>query len=102
MAELRCRLAGTSHHVDDLGAACFDAGRALVLRPEPDNPFDPNAVAVFDADGAVQAGYVTPLHAPVVADLLDDGVPVTTTVVGEIRNARGHRTGIDVVLRWDD
>lgn len=101
MAELRCRLAGTSHHVDDLAADCFATGRTLVLRTEPDNPFDPNAVAVFDADGRVQAGYVTPVHAPVVADLLDDGVTITTTVVGEVRNTRGRRTGVDVVLRWD-
>jgi len=44
----------------------FAPGRDLVLRPEPDNPFDPNAIGVWNADATIQAGH---LPAVIVRDL---------------------------------
>jgi hypothetical protein len=36
----------------------FDPGLRLALVPEPDNEHDPNAVAVWNAERTLQAGYV--------------------------------------------
>jgi len=36
----------------------FAPGHTVNLRKEPDNQFDPNALAVWSDDGAVQSGYV--------------------------------------------
>jgi len=38
--------------------ASFDPGRRVVLVPEPDNEHDPNAVAVWNEERTLQAGYV--------------------------------------------
>ena len=41
-------VAGESFYPDALGHADFAPGSPLVLRHEPDNPFDPNAIMAFD------------------------------------------------------
>lgn len=47
-------------------------GERLVLKREPENPHDPNAVAVLRESGA-QIGYVSRRNAEWVAPLLDEG-----------------------------
>ena len=42
-------------NVDD---ASFDPGRRLALVSEPENEHDPNAVAIWNEDRTLQAGYV--------------------------------------------
>jgi hypothetical protein len=42
-------------NVDD---ASFDPGRRLALVHEPENEHDPNAVAIWNEDRTLQAGYV--------------------------------------------
>ena len=42
-------------NVDD---ASFDPGRRLELVPEPENEHDPNAVAIWNRERTLQAGYV--------------------------------------------
>jgi hypothetical protein len=42
-------------NVDD---ASFDPGLPLALVPEPDNEHDPNAVAIWNEERTLQAGYV--------------------------------------------
>jgi hypothetical protein len=51
-------LAGFHYRSDDARHPSFDPGEALSFVPEPDNPHDPNALAVFNADGTLKAGYV--------------------------------------------
>lgn len=51
-------VAGVSYRLDDVQAEGFAPGRRLALLPEPDNEHDPNAIAIWDADARVQAGYV--------------------------------------------
>jgi HIRAN domain len=51
-------VAGVSYRLDDVQADGFAPGRRLVLLPEPDNEHDPNAIAIWDEDRRVQAGYV--------------------------------------------
>ena len=36
----------------------FDPGRRLALVPEPDNEHDPNAIAIWNEERTLQAGYV--------------------------------------------
>jgi HIRAN domain len=57
-------LAGASYRADALQDAGFAPGRELALVREPDNPHDPNAVAVWDAERRVQGGYVPAEIAP--------------------------------------
>jgi HIRAN domain len=52
------KVAGVSYRPDALQDDSFAPGRRLALVPEPDNEHDPNAIAVWDADRRVQAGYV--------------------------------------------
>jgi len=47
-------------------------GEPVDLRPEPKNPVDPNAVAVFSARG-VQIGYLTAERAPWIGGLIRAG-----------------------------
>ena len=60
-------VAGVSYRAEALPDASFDPGRRLALVPEPENEHDPNAVAVWNADRSVQAGYVPRDVAPELA-----------------------------------
>jgi hypothetical protein len=51
-------VAGVSYRMDDVQADGFAPGRPLALVSEPDNAHDPHAIAIWDADRRVQAGYV--------------------------------------------
>jgi hypothetical protein len=51
-------VAGESHYPDALGHADFAPGSPLVLRHEPDNPFDPNAIGIHSADETLKVGHV--------------------------------------------
>lgn len=51
-------VAGVSYRADALPDPSFDPGRRLALVPEPDNPHDPHAVAVWNAERTLQLGYV--------------------------------------------
>jgi hypothetical protein len=56
-------VAGAVHRPDALASSLAAPGSSLVLRPEPSNPHDPNAVAVELADGS-PVGYVPREFAP--------------------------------------
>jgi hypothetical protein len=58
------KAAGTSYRADELQDDAFAPGRRLTLVPEPDNPHDRHAVAVWDAERSLQAGYVPAEVAP--------------------------------------
>jgi hypothetical protein len=51
-------VAGVSYRPEALTDASFDPGRPLSLVPEPENEHDPNAIAIWNADRTMQAGYV--------------------------------------------
>jgi HIRAN domain len=57
-------VAGVSLRPEALDDPSFDPGRKLLLVPEPDNPHDPNAVAVWNEERTVQLGYVPREVAP--------------------------------------
>jgi HIRAN domain-containing protein len=51
-------VAGISFRAGEALDASFDPGERLELVPEPDNEHDPNAVAIWNEDETLQAGYV--------------------------------------------
>ncbi len=51
-------VAGVSFRPEAVADGSFDPGQRLALVPEPENEHDPNAVAVWNADRTLQAGYV--------------------------------------------
>jgi hypothetical protein len=51
-------VAGVHRYAESARDPSFDPGKPVVLVPDPDNPHDPNALAVFDADQRRQAGWV--------------------------------------------
>ncbi len=51
-------VAGVSFRGEAYEDASFDPGSRVALVPEPDNEFDPNAVAIWNEERSLQAGYV--------------------------------------------
>ncbi len=51
-------VAGVSFRPEAVADASFDPGRRVALVPEPDNEHDANAVAVWNEERTLQAGYV--------------------------------------------
>ena len=51
-------VAGVSFRGSAVEDESFDPGRRLALVPEPENPHDPHAVAVWNEQRSLQAGYV--------------------------------------------
>jgi hypothetical protein len=51
-------VAGVSFRGEAVEDASFDPGSRVALVPEPDNEFDPNAVAIWNEERSLQAGYV--------------------------------------------
>ena len=59
--------AGVSYRPEALPDSSFDPGKRLSLVPEPSNEHDPNAVAIWNAEGTLQVGYVPAAVAPELA-----------------------------------
>jgi HIRAN domain len=57
-------VAGVTFRPGNVDDASFDPGRRLSLVPEPENEHDPNAVALWNEERTLQAGYVPAAVAP--------------------------------------
>ena len=51
-------VAGVSFRPGNVDDGSFDPGRRLALVPEPENEHDANAVAIWNEERTLQAGYV--------------------------------------------
>ena len=60
-------VAGVSYRPEALDDPSFEPGRRLALVREPENPHDPNAVAIWNEERTAQAGYVPREIAPELA-----------------------------------
>ena len=68
---IKTRIVGTQHHPG--GQTRLNTMRhkdAVVLEREPQNKYDPNAVAVYSAD-RVMLGYIPARDVPIIAACLD-------------------------------
>lgn len=72
-------VAGLWRHAEETQDPSFAPGEPLVLEPEPDNPFDELAIAIWNGDRSLKAGYVGQREA---ADM-----------------APGHRVGLSLLDR---
>jgi HIRAN domain-containing protein len=86
------KLAGASFRADALQDDGFAPGRRLVLVREPENEYDPNAVAIYDAERRLHAGYVPAEVAP---ELHGDEQAVA---LWEFHGEDGKRIGLRVLL----
>ena len=86
------KLAGASYRLEELQHDAFAPGRRLSLVREPENEHDPNAIAVWDVERRVHAGYVPAEVAP---ELRGDEQAVA---LWEFRDKDGRRIGLRVLL----
>ncbi len=93
---LYCKIAGAQHYPTALQGSRLQPGSTALLRPEPENPYDANAVAVWDASGLLQAGYIPADHSANIAARIAAGERLIAFVLREIR--RGSRSGPRVAL----
>lgn len=63
----------TKHYPQTLQNKAFTAGKSLIMRREPDNEHDPNAVAIYDAGGKNLVGYLYKEDAAKVAKQMAKG-----------------------------
>jgi hypothetical protein len=86
------------HHTDALASDAAAPGRPLVLRRDPANEHDPNAIAVDTVDGA-QLGWVPREVAAELAPELDARTPWSAVALREQRaSPRDPRTGVTMLL----
>ena len=91
------KVAGSSYRSEELQDEAFAPGKRLALVPEPENPHDPNAIAVYDADRKLHAGYVPATFAP---ELRGDEQAVS---LWEFRDDEsGRRVGLRVLIAPPD
>ena len=89
---LSSRSPARPYRLEALQDGAFAPGRELALVPEPDNPHDPNAVAVWDAERRLQAGYVPAEIAP-----RSRRTP-RRVALWEFRGEDGRRVGLRVLI----
>jgi hypothetical protein len=86
------------HHAEAIASDAATPGRPLELRRDPDNPHDPNAIAVYAAD-AEQVGWVPREIAAELAAELDAGAVWSAIVLREHRRSpRDPRDGLTMLL----
>jgi HIRAN domain len=56
-------VAGVTFRPSNVEDPSFDPGRRLALVPEPENEHDPHAVAIWNQERTLQAGYVPAVNA---------------------------------------
>jgi hypothetical protein len=87
-----------AHHADALASDAVAPGRLLELRRDPDNPHDPNAIAVHPPGGE-QVGWVPRELAAELAPELDAGRAWSAVVLREQRRSpRDPRHGLTMLL----
>ena len=82
---------GTAHHESAARRGDFTPGAPVRLVREPDNPHDPNAIAVYADQARKPAGYVPRGYAKRLAKLIDAGADVVAV------STRGSKAGHDAV-----
>jgi hypothetical protein len=88
-----------AHHAEALATDAVAPGSPLELRRDPDNPHDPNAIAVHPAGGGEQVGWVPRELAAELAVQLDAGQPWSALVLREQRRSpRDPRHGLTMLL----
>jgi single-stranded-DNA-specific exonuclease len=91
------KLAGVSFEGRQEAVARLAAGSVLRLVRQPDNEFDPNAVALFDVSGE-QVGFFNRRLAAALAPELDHGATYDITVTDVTGGGEGASLGVNVLV----
>jgi hypothetical protein len=87
------------HHAEALLTDAVAPGSPLLLRRDPANEHDPNAIQVHPAGGGAQVGWVPRELAAELAPELDAGLPWAAVVLREQRRSpRDPRHGLTMLL----
>jgi HIRAN domain len=87
------------HHADALASDAAAPGKPLVLRRDPENPHDPDAIAVHAEGGGEQLGWVPRELAEELAGEIDAGREWSAVVLREQRaSPRDPRSGLTMLL----
>jgi HIRAN domain len=83
-----------------VGHPSLEVGRRVLLQPEPANPRDPNAVAVWAEDASQLVGYLpSELAAEIRQEAARRGTGYGAFVAAEERDtASGERRGLHIIL----
>ena len=81
-------IVGVSHRLDALQDPSFAADQPLALVPEPDNPHDPNAIAVWNASRTIHVGYLPREYAAKLAKVLGSGPKIACMAIWETRKGK--------------
>jgi HIRAN domain len=96
---LLCRVAGATYRPEALQDDRFSPGQPVSLRPEPTNPYDANAVGIWDVSGSIQLGFVPREHSERVAMDIASGTPLSGLMLREFRrSADGPRLGVHILI----
>lgn len=98
-----CKVAGARYYRDVLDSENIRPGSPVILKAEPDNPHDRNAVGIW---GVVrgrrvgQLGHVPATLSPEIAAMLRAGTEMGGQVIREFRlgSSRGKRIGFHVLI----
>lgn len=72
---------GSAHNAHTYRRADLQKGRWIELRREPENAYDPNAVAMHLAESTARFGYVSRGRAPAVARRMDAGEDIAGVTI---------------------
>lgn len=92
------KLAGVSFEGRQEVIVRLEPGTPLRLERQPDNQYDPNAIAVFDPRGA-HVGFLNRRLASVLAAVLDAGIDYDVEVTDITGGLEGRSRGVNVLLR---
>lgn len=66
-------VAGVNNYPKTLQHKSFAPGNQITLKPEPDNPHDPDAIAVYDQSGKHHIGYLYREDCPRIHEKMKEG-----------------------------
>jgi hypothetical protein len=97
-----CKVAGITHHPEAAAQEeRFAPGSVVLLCPAPENPVDPHAVAVFDASGESQIGFVPAAISQEIAERIGAGEMLGGAILREYRSepdGGGRRLGLVMLI----
>jgi hypothetical protein len=93
-----CKIAGISHHQQEIQSDEFTPGRRLQLVPDPKNPYDSNAIEIRTASGTAMAGFVPREVAAQVAPQFRVDGAWQAMCLWEWRTAARGRIGLQVLI----
>lgn len=94
-------VAGTSYRKAALSVGDFSPGSPLLLIPDPENEYDPNAIGVWDHTRTHHIGFVPADLLDYIGPIVRDGGPFGCIVLWEYRDG-GRRVGVRALLATDD